>query len=101
VPADNLYRQTAEALIAARSGDNAGAYAQIAKIRITMADQAEGQCAEIYAQLGDLDQAFASLDKSVKIRDPGLQALKRDPFLDPLRRDPRYATLLTRLKFPT
>ncbi|MEO6114033.1 MAG: hypothetical protein ABIP07_06270, partial [Sphingomicrobium sp.] len=91
----------AEALIAARSGDRAGAYAQIAKIRGTMADQAGVQYAVIYAQLGDLDNAFASLDKAVEVRDPGLQSLKRDPFLDPIRRDPRYASLLKRLKFPT
>ena len=100
VPAENPYRQTAEALIAARGGDRAGAYAQIAQIRGTMANQASVQYAEIYAQLGELDNAFASLDKAVEVRDPGLQVLKRDPFLDPIRRDRRYAALLTRLKFP-
>jgi TolB-like protein len=101
LPADNPFRQTAEALIAARSGDRAAAYAEIANIRSTMGDQFAVQYAEIYAQLGDLDHAFASLDKAVEIRDPGLQSLKRDPFIDPVRRDPRYAALLQRLKFPT
>ena len=101
VPAEDLFRQTAEALIAARSGDGAGAYAQIAKIRSTGSDQLAFQYAEIYAQIGDLDHAIASLDKAVEVGDPGLQLLKRDPFLDPIRRDPRYASLLKRLKFPT
>lgn len=54
-----------------------------------------------YVQLGDVDDAFASLDKAVEVRDPGLKFLKRDPFLDPIRHDPRYAALLERLKFPT
>ena len=101
VPADDLFRQTAEALIAARSGDRAGAYAQIAKIRSTGSDQLAFQYAQIYAQIGDLDYAIASLDKAIEVGDPGLQLLKHDPFLDPIRRDPRYASLLQRLKFPT
>ena len=101
IPIDNLFRLTAEALIAARSGDNAVAYAQIDKIRGQATDEATSQYAVIYAQLGDLDRAFAALDKAVEIRDPGLQGLKHDPFLDPIRRDPRYAALLKRLKFPT
>ena len=101
VPADNLFRQTVEALIAARRGDRIGAYEQIAKIRTNAADEASVQYAQIYAQLGDLDRAFAALDKAVEIRDPGLQLLKRDPFLDPIRPDTRYGALLRRLKFPT
>ena len=100
VPAEDLFRQTAEALIAARSGDRAGAYAQIAKIRRTGSDQLAFQYAQIYAQIGDLDHAIASLNKAIEVGDPGLQLLKRDPFLDPVRRDPRYASLLKRLKFP-
>ena len=96
---DNLFRQTVEALIAARRGDRVGAYEQIAKIRANAADEASVQYAQIYAQLGD--RAFAALDKAVEIRDPGLQLLKRDPFLDPIRPDPRYGALLRRLKFPT
>ena len=63
-------------------------------------DEASLQYAEIYAELGDLDHAFESLDKAVEVRDPGLQLLRRDPFLDPIRRDPRYAALLKRLNFP-
>ena len=100
LPPDNLFRQTAEALLAARSGDRAGAFAAIAKISGEIADQASTQFAEIYAQLGDLDNSFASLEKAVEISDPGLQFLKSDPFLDPIRRDPRYAVMLTRLNFP-
>lgn len=100
LPADDFFRQTAEALLAARSGDRAGANAHIAKISGTMADQASYQYAEIYAQLGDLDKAFSSLEKAVEIRDPGLQFLKHDPFFDPIRHDPRFAALVTRLKFP-
>ncbi|HET9336510.1 MAG TPA: hypothetical protein VFO12_08910 [Sphingomicrobium sp.] len=57
--------------------------------------------AEIHAQGGNSDRAFAELDNAVRAKDPGLQSLKSDPFLDPILRDPRYAALLKRLNFPT
>lgn len=101
LPPENLYRQTIDAIIAARRGDRAAAYAQVAKIRSKEANEAGLQYAQIYSQLGDLDSAFGALDKAVESRDPGLQLLKRDPFLDPIRPDLRYAALLRKLKFPT
>ncbi len=100
-PADDSFRQTIEAILAARSGDAAGVEARIARIRGAYADQATYQYGQIYAQLGDADRAFAAFDKAVEAPDPGLIYLKRDPFVDPIRRDPRYAALLKRLRFPT
>jgi TolB-like protein/Flp pilus assembly protein TadD len=100
VPPEDPFRQTNEAILAARGGKRAEAEAQIVKIRAVYADQASYQYGQIYAQLGDAHRAFTALDKAVEARDPGLLMLKRDPFLDPIRRDPRYAALLTRLKFP-
>ena len=99
-PPDNLFRQTSEAIIAARHGDHAGAETSMAKIRAALGDTASYQYAQIYAQLGDRDGAFAALDKGVEALDPGLTYLKRDPFLDPIRKDPRYPALLIRLDFP-
>ncbi|MEO6360639.1 MAG: TIR domain-containing protein, partial [Sphingomicrobium sp.] len=100
MPPDDVFRQTNEAIIAARGGDRAGADAAIGKIRGVYADQASYQYGQIYTQLGDADRAFAAFDKAIEARDPGLINLKRDPFLDPIRRDPRFAALLKRLKFP-
>ena len=100
MPPDDVFRQTDEAILAARGGDRAGAEAGIAKIRGAYADQASYQYCQIYTQLGDADRAFLAVGKAVEAPDPGLLYLKRDPFLDPIRRDPRYATLLKRLKFP-
>lgn len=101
IPSHDDFVQTYFAIISARAGDRAGAAASLAKIRAAMGDSASYQYAQIYVQLGDVDDAFASLDKAVEVRDPGLKFLKRDPFLDPIRRDPRYAALLERLRFPT
>ena len=100
LPPDDAYRQTDEAILAARSGDRAGAEAIIAKIRAVKGDSDSYRFGQIYTQLGDVDRAFAALQKAVEVRDPSLDHLKRDPFLDPIRRDPRYAALLKWLKFP-
>ena len=53
--------------------------------------------AEIYAQLGDKDRAFASLERAYAERSYMLMYLKVAPNLDPLRSDPRYADLLRRV----
>ena len=100
LPTDDYLGQTDEAIIAARRGDHTGAETWMAKIRTAFGDAASYQYAQINAQLGNIDGAFAALNRAVEALDPGLYLLKRDPFLDPIRKDPRYAALLTRLDFP-
>lgn len=99
LPTDDVLGQTDEAIIAARRGDHTGAETWMAKIR-TFGDTSSYQFAQINAQLGNIDGAFAALNKAVETLDPGLFLLKCDPFLDPIRKDPRYLALLTRLDFP-
>lgn len=99
-PADNPFRLTGEAILAARSGDRAGAERIVAQIRSDFGATASYRYAEVYAQANDADRAFAELDNAVRIRDPGLQRLKRDPFLDSIVGDPRYHALLEKLDFP-
>jgi DNA-binding winged helix-turn-helix (wHTH) protein/TolB-like protein/Tfp pilus assembly protein PilF len=53
--------------------------------------------AEIYAQLGEKDQAFAWLEKAYEERSFLMMYLKVAPKLDPLRADLRYADLLRRV----
>lgn len=100
VPADNPFGLTGEALVAARTRDAAGAQQALARMKQLFGAAASYQYAEIYAQLGDKDRAFAELDNAVQAKDPGLVYVKLDPFLDPIRGDPRYAALLRRLNFP-
>ena len=101
VPADDPLRSIDEAILAARSRDLARAERMVAQLRGQFGDAASYQYAEVYAQIGDANRAFAELDNAVRAKDPGLQALKVDPWLDPIRGDPRYAALLKRLDFPT
>jgi uncharacterized protein HemY len=53
--------------------------------------------AEIYAQLGKKDQAFAWLERAYEKRNVMMMYLKAAPNLDPLRSDPRFADLLRRV----
>jgi TolB-like protein/DNA-binding winged helix-turn-helix (wHTH) protein/Tfp pilus assembly protein PilF len=53
--------------------------------------------AEIYAQLGEKDQAFAWLEKAYEERSFLMMYLKVAPTLDPLRTDSRFADLLRRI----
>lgn len=53
--------------------------------------------AEIYAQLGEKDQAFLWLEKAFEERTYTMMYLKVAPNLDPLRSDPRFADMLKRV----
>ena len=98
--ADNAFRLTGEAILAARSRDRAGAERILQRIRSVYGAAASYRYATVYAQAGNADRAFAELDNAVRAKDPGLQQLKRDPFLDGIVRDPRFGALLKRLNFP-
>ena len=54
--------------------------------------------AEIYAQLGEKDQAFSLLEKAYEQRYFMMMYLKVAPNLDPLRSDPRFEDLLRRVR---
>jgi TolB-like protein/Tfp pilus assembly protein PilF len=56
--------------------------------------------AEIYAALGEKDQAFACLEKLYETRAPQLVSLKINPNLTSLRTDPRFSELLRRIGLP-
>ena len=53
--------------------------------------------AEIYAQLGEKDRAFAWLERAYEERSFLMMYLKVAPKLDPLRSDPRFEDLLRRV----
>ena len=72
----------------------------IARLKQRFGDNASYQYAEINAQLGRKEEAFAALQRAQQVRDPGLLGLKTDPFIDPLRSDPRFAPLLQSMNFP-
>jgi TolB-like protein/Tfp pilus assembly protein PilF len=52
----------------------------------------------VYAWLGDLDEAFAHMDRAFEERPSGLHYIAADPAADPMRSDPRWAEFLERLE---
>ena len=56
--------------------------------------------AELYARLGEKDQAFEWLEKAYAEHNDGLVRLKEEVGFDNLRSDPRYADLLRRIGLP-
>jgi TolB-like protein/Tfp pilus assembly protein PilF len=97
VPADDYHRMVGEAAIAARAGRREDALKAIPAIERRYADAALYQFAEVYAQLGLIDQGVAALEAAWAKRDPGLAAVQVDPFLDPLRKDGRVAAIAARV----
>jgi TolB-like protein/Tfp pilus assembly protein PilF len=84
------------------SGDKVGArkilaeLQQLSKSRYVPALYFAG----LYTGLGELDQAFAWLDKTYRERNNFLVYLAVDPIADPLRSDPRFRDLMNRLHLP-
>ena len=61
-----------------------------------------GRCeiALVYAGLGEKDEAFGWLEKSLVAHDKGLTYLKIDPCMDPLRSDLRFDGLVRHVGLP-
>ena len=56
--------------------------------------------ADLYAEMGDKDEAFRWLNTARLERESGLKGLRTDPSLDPLRSDPRFAELVRKVGLP-
>ena len=100
VPADDYRRLVGEGAIAARTGRRADALRAIDGLKKHYGDTVQYQLAQVYAQLGDRDNAIAALEAGWSARDSGLTSMQVDPFLDPLRQDPRFKAIEGRLNFP-
>ncbi|MFL6736333.1 MAG: TIR domain-containing protein [Sphingomonas sp.] len=90
----------AEAILPARQHKPAVSAAAMKRLGEVYRDTANYQFAEIHAQTGDKEQAFADLNRAWMLKDPGLIFLRADPWLDPLRSDPRLAALVRQIGFP-
>ncbi len=95
-----IYR-TWEVTVALQIGnDRAAADAALNDYIAKHADLAGFQIAEMYALRKDPDQAFAWLDRSWALRDPGIMELLYDPFLLAYKDDPRFAAFCKKVGLP-
>ena len=97
VPPDDYRRVVAEAAIAVRSNRPGDVAALLKAIQESFGNTAKYQEAQIYAQLGDKDQAIKALQSAWLLRDSGIRAIQVDPFLDPVRGDPRFGAIAARI----
>lgn len=100
VAANDVFRLTSEGILEERLGNHSIAAAAARKIQQVYGAAASYQLAEIQAQRGDKDAAFAALQEGLALPDPGMIAIRTDPFLDPLRSDPRFQAILNKMDFP-
>jgi hypothetical protein len=56
--------------------------------------------ADLYARLGENDQAFEWLEKARQERDNSIAFIKVEPTFDSLHSDPRFQGLLRRMNLP-
>ncbi len=82
-----------------RLGDVAAAEAAMSQLVAGHGDRVLYQQAQVLAQWGQRDDAFARLQRALQVGDSGLIYSRNDPLLDPLRDDPRFAQLLSGIGF--
>ena len=81
-------------------GRKAESDAALRELTEKFADDWAYQIAEVHAFRGEIDEAFAWLDRAYAQRDGGLSEMKGDPLLKNIEGDPRYNAFLRKLKLP-
>jgi adenylate cyclase len=56
--------------------------------------------AEAFAYRGEIDQAFAWLDRAYQEHDYGVSEINRDPLMKSMHGDPRWKAFLRKIKLP-
>jgi len=84
----------------ARIGDTAGAQQVLAEAQAIASSEyiRPIHLAAVHAELGELDNAFAWLERSFEEREPMMITLNVHPFFDRLKDDPRFDELLRRVR---
>ncbi len=90
------YGLAATAIARAKLGERAGSDEAFALLQTEFGDSRYLQ-AQVHAQRGETELAFAMLQSAFKLSDSSLLWLRNDPLLDPLRPEPRFKDLLIRL----
>jgi tetratricopeptide (TPR) repeat protein len=96
----DIFRDLGRALAYHAIGQSQESDSALARLISQHQDDAAYQIAQVCGYRGEVDQAFAWLNRAYKQRDPGLMWLKTDLKLKSLHKDPRYAQLLKSLNLP-
>jgi serine/threonine-protein kinase len=97
LPSDLTVRLAAEAIVASKLGDRTLSNKKLDALQAGYGDAASYQFAQVYAQRGETERAFAALERGFKVNDPGLNTLAVDPLFDPIRSDQRFGEMTGRV----
>jgi len=93
-------RDTGLAVIYHAMGQSAEADAALSRLVKERANDAAFEIAQVHAYRGEVDQAFAWLDRAYDQKDVELFWIKGDPWLKHLEPDPRYKAFLRKMNLP-
>jgi tetratricopeptide (TPR) repeat protein len=97
---EDIFRDLGRALVYHALGQSQKSDSALARLISQHQDDGAYQIAQAYGYRGEVDQAFAWLNRAYKQSDPGLLWLRTDLKLKSLHEDPRYAQLLKSLNLP-
>jgi TolB-like protein len=100
VKQDPIYRDLGLAFVYHAMGREAESAAALAEYTKERADEDAFQIAEAHAFRGEVDQAFAWLDRAFSQKDPTLYMIKGDLHFKNIEPDPRYKALLRKMNLP-
>jgi tetratricopeptide (TPR) repeat protein len=100
VQQDPIYRNLGLALVYHAMGRETESAAALAKYTRERADVDAFEIAEAHAFRGEVDQAFAWLDRAYSQKDPSLYMIKGDPNFKNIETDPRYKAFLRKMNLP-
>ncbi len=92
-----ILRLAGQAIVEHKLGNLPAAEAALAELVTQHGDNASYQQAQVLAQWGRTEGAFAALERAYDIRDGGMASTLVDPMFEPLRNDARYNRLLGRM----
>jgi adenylate cyclase len=81
-------------------GRKAEANAQLSEMERLDATTNAAGIAETYAYRGEIDQAFAWLDRAYRQHEAALESIHQDPLMKSLHGDPRWKAFLRKMKLP-
>jgi adenylate cyclase len=95
---DERFRSAALPIVYWELGRRSDSDRALSHFESAYADAAAYDVAAAHAYRGEVDAAFAWLDRAYRQRDAGMQVVKVDPMLDNLRGDLRYHAWLVKMK---
>ncbi len=91
-------RQTALACARFAQGRLEESEAALEELKAKDGTHAAYQVAQVHAFRGDIDQAYAWLEESYRVRDSGTALMRCDPLMRNLHSDPRWLPFLRKIK---